>query len=77
MKKSIRVIVVLVLLVGAINVAFAGGQQGQGETKGKLVLATLNSSEGQTTKQALMKYSEPKRCIKPAFKTAGQRLRVL
>ena len=61
MNKLAKYLLVALLLSGLTVSVFARGvQEGEVEEKGKLVLATLNSVEGQTTKKALKAYAELK-----------------
>ncbi|HEB10160.1 MAG TPA: extracellular solute-binding protein, partial [Spirochaetales bacterium] len=61
MNKLAKYLLVALLLLGlTVSVFAGGGQEEKAEEKGKLVLATLNSVEGQTTKKALLAFAELK-----------------
>jgi len=57
LAKSFLIALLLFVLVASV---FGGGQKEKAKTSGKLVLATLNSIEGQTTKKALVEYGKLK-----------------
>ena len=61
MNKLAKYLLVTLLLLGlTVSVFAGGGQEEKVKGKGKLVLATLNSVEGQTTKKALRAYAQLK-----------------
>ncbi len=61
MNTLAKYLLVALLLLGlTVSVFAGGGQEEKVEVKGKLVLATLNSVEGQTTKKALLAYAKLK-----------------
>ncbi len=60
MNRLARNLLIALLLLGLLASVFGGGKQEKAKTSGKLVLATLNSIEGQTTKKALIEYGKLK-----------------